>query len=115
MVSWLSEIENEYVFMGNNKVCDVLRMWSRNWEWVNKIVTLTKVRYIPGLKRNLISLCALNDASCVYTAEKGNMHVYKNGKLLMVEDKVFGLYLLHGACCNVVLRILLIHSNDIWD
>lgn len=45
----------------------------------NKIRMLTDVRYIPRLKRNLISLSTLDELGFSYKVENGFMHVFKNG------------------------------------
>ena len=63
----------------------------------NKIRTLTDVRYVPGLKRNLISLGTLDELGFAYKAENGAMHVFKGNDLILSGVKRNGLYVLNGC------------------
>ncbi|XP_031127792.1 uncharacterized protein LOC116029887 [Ipomoea triloba] len=61
------------------------------------IRTLTNVRYIPDLKRNLISLGTLKSLRCKYIAEGGVLNVIKGSLVLMKTSRSESLYVLHGS------------------
>lgn len=69
------------VYMGANNVCDIAGVGIVKLALSDgRIVTFTKVRYVSGLKRNLISLGAPDDIGCSYFACDGALNVYKNDK-----------------------------------
>ena len=59
-IDWFQNFNNresETVYMGNNHSCSIQGIGNISLKLHdNKIRTLTDVRYVPGLKRNLISL-----------------------------------------------------------
>ena len=57
---------------------------------------LTEVRYIPDVKRNLVSLRVLEMKGCIFKSENGNMVVSKDGKKLMEATRIHSLYYLLG-------------------
>lgn len=61
-----------------------------------RLVMLTRVRYIPELKRNLISLGTLDESGCCYKAENGCLNVYRNNSIVLKGIKRNGLYILYG-------------------
>ena len=63
----------------------------------NKTRTLTDVRYVPALKRNLISLGTLDELGFSYKAKNGSMHVFKGDELILTGAKKNGLYVLDGC------------------
>ena len=97
---WFQEFEAgelETVYMGNNNACKVQGIRSIVLSLDNgKSVKLTRVRYIPELKRNLISLGTLDELGCCYKAEDGCLNVYKNKNLVLKGVKRNGLYILCG-------------------
>lgn len=66
----------------------------------NSVSILTDVRYIPDLKRNLISLCTLESKGCTITRRDGIMLVQISKKLIMTEKRVNSLYYLEGDAVN---------------
>ncbi|CAM8973030.1 unnamed protein product [Rhodiola kirilowii] len=73
-------------------------MGSINLKLTNgKFVTLTKVRYVPGLRRNLISLGALDDSGCSYNAKNGVLAVCKNDRQVLTGNKTGSVYILDGS------------------
>lgn len=66
-----------------------------------KSIFLTNVRYNPCLKRNLIYLGTLDDIGCSCSSQNGEMHVYRNGKLIFSDTKCNGLYVLNGSHRNL--------------
>ncbi|XP_041995675.1 uncharacterized mitochondrial protein AtMg00300-like [Salvia splendens] len=58
------------------------------------IRVLTEVRYIPQVKRNLISLGLLERKGCVFSSAGGKMVVSKNSKIVMQAERIASLYYL---------------------
>jgi len=61
------------------------------------VKTLTEVRHIPGLKRNLISLGRLDSVGCKISTQGGVMQVYRGKHTMFTARKVCGLYVLQGS------------------
>lgn len=57
---------------------------------------LSNVRYVPDLKRNLISLGSLNALGLEFHTQNGSLLVTKGEKIMMKGKKVNGLYSLIG-------------------
>lgn len=57
---------------------------------------LKEVRYIPKLKRNLISLVMLNQSDCTFKSEYGTLKVAKGSLMVMKGIIKNGLYTLVG-------------------
>lgn len=55
------------------------------------------MRFVPGLKRNLISLGTLDNAGFTYKSEKGNLTVYKGSTFKMSDTLKNGMYVLNGS------------------
>ena len=72
---WFSsyrEMDGGTVLMGNNHVCQVIEIGSIQIKMDDGVVkTLTDVRHIPALKRNLLSLSALDSNGCKFVGEGG--------------------------------------------
>lgn len=84
---WFCEITKSClgsVLPGNDEICPV--------EGIGKIKirlhdgsvrVLTDVRYIPGLKRNLISLGTLEEKGCIFKSDNGVITVERDFKLIL--------------------------------
>lgn len=48
---------------------------------------LSKVRYVPKLDRNLISLCRLGSKRCTFKASDGTLKVIRGSMVLMRERR----------------------------
>ncbi|KZV20013.1 hypothetical protein F511_28913 [Dorcoceras hygrometricum] len=57
---------------------------------------LREVRYVPELKRNLISLGALDQAGYCFKAEHGRLAISKGALVVMKGIRTRGLYVLLG-------------------
>ncbi|KAK0591233.1 hypothetical protein LWI29_037324 [Acer saccharum] len=55
------------------------------------------VRYVPNLKRNLISLGTLDEEGYAYKAERGVLKASKGSLVILKYDKKNGLYVLRGG------------------
>ncbi|CAN1313858.1 hypothetical protein LINPERPRIM_LOCUS29103 [Linum perenne] len=85
--------------MGDNSSCKVAGIGSVQIKMFDGAVrTLTDVRHIPNLKRNLISLSTLDSKRYKYTGEGGVLKVSKVSLVVMKGDmKAANLYHLRGS------------------
>ncbi|GAB2289527.1 hypothetical protein Dimus_038052 [Dionaea muscipula] len=91
-------VHDSSVSVGNNNKCMIYGIGNIPLKLNDgSTVLLTKVRFIPELKRNLISLSMLDDAGCSYAAKNGCMVVCKNSKPVLRGIKKHGLYILNGC------------------
>ncbi|XP_070042459.1 uncharacterized protein [Nicotiana tomentosiformis] len=59
--------------------------------------TLTDVRYVPELKKNLISLGTLESLGCKFTGEGGVLKIFQSARLIMKAHRSGSLYTLLGS------------------
>ncbi|KAK2999560.1 hypothetical protein RJ639_023203 [Escallonia herrerae] len=86
------------VLMGNNVACKVVGIGSIQIRIHDGIVrTLTDVRHVPELRKNLISLGTLDSNGCSYRATSGVMRIMKGSFIVMKGLKQNSLYLLQGS------------------
>jgi len=72
------------VLMGNDTECKVAGIGTIQIETHDGVVrTLSKVRHIPDITRNFISLGTLEANGCRYSAENGVLKVTKGAMVLM--------------------------------
>ena len=92
------KIESGKVVMRNNAVCSVLGIGDvRSSLHDGSSRVLSEVRYIPELKRNLISLGSLDSNDFSYKAHGGVLKVTKGSLVVMKGEKKNGLYVLNGS------------------
>lgn len=95
-------VESEQVYMSDNNVCEIVGIGSVKLTLSDKRVdTFTIVRYMSALRRNLVSLGALDDNDCWYSVCNGVSHVYKNDKVVHYGTKLYEMYVLDGKCVDV--------------
>ena len=83
--------------MGNNQQCNVEGIGSIALRMYDGMVRVfNNVRYVPNLKRNLISLGTLDEEGYTYKAEKGVLKASKGSLVILKGDKKNGLYVLRG-------------------
>jgi len=81
------------VLMGNDSQCKVAGIGTVQIKTNDDVVrTLVNVRYIPDLKRNLISLGTLESLGCKYSAEGGVLKVSKGSPFLLKANQIGSLY-----------------------
>ncbi|KAL8550371.1 hypothetical protein ACS0TY_008987 [Phlomoides rotata] len=93
----LEKLNGESVLLGNGKSCKVKGIGSiriKMFDGADKI--LSKVRLVPHLKRNIISLGSLTATGCKFRAEGDLISVLKGEKVLMKGERMNGLYILDG-------------------
>ncbi|KAG8492401.1 hypothetical protein CXB51_009724 [Gossypium anomalum] len=84
------------VLMGNNCSCKIVGVGTIKVKMFDGVVrTLSDVRHVPELKRNLISLSTLDSKGYRYTAESGVLKISKRSLVVMKEQrKIAKLYVL---------------------
>ena len=72
------------VLMGNNASCKIASVGTIKVKMFDGVVrTLSDVRHIPKLKRNLISLSTLDSKGYKYTAESRVLNISKSSFVVM--------------------------------
>ncbi|KAG8478906.1 hypothetical protein CXB51_028758 [Gossypium anomalum] len=87
------------VLIGNNASCNIVSIGMIKVKMFDRVVkTLSGMRHVPELKRNLISLSTLNSKKYKYTTESGVLKISK-GFLVMMKGqrKTAKLYVLQGS------------------
>lgn len=93
----LTEMEGGKVVMGNNQQCMVRGICNVKLQLDDGSVKLLKaIRFVPELKRNLISLGTLDSDGYHYKSENGILRVFKNDSLKLIGKLCSGLYVLQG-------------------
>ena len=99
--NWFTSYENvngSFVFMGNNVSCQTVGMGNiRIKMYDNTVRTLTSVRHVLDLKKNLISLGVLDSDGYKFTGQNGVLKVSKGALVVMKAEKVGNLYRLKGS------------------
>ncbi|KAG8488765.1 hypothetical protein CXB51_016773 [Gossypium anomalum] len=87
------------VLMGNNTSCKIAGVGIIKVKMFDGVVrTLSDVRHVPELKRNLISLSTLDLKGYRYTAESGVFKISKGSLIVMKgQRKTAKLYVLQGS------------------
>ena len=106
---WFSSyesIDGGVVLMGNNAPCKTIGIGTVRIRMADGIVrTLTDVRHVPDLKKNLISLGTLDANGCKFSAEGGVLKVSKGALVVMKARKVGSLYVLHGLTVTASVAV----------
>jgi hypothetical protein len=85
------------VLMGNDARCKAIGIGTIKVRMFDGVVrVLTNVRYVPDLKKNLISLGTLDSLGYSYSAKDGVMKITKGALLAMKGEKIGNLYKLLG-------------------
>nr|GEU67069.1 retrotransposon protein, putative, Ty1-copia subclass [Tanacetum cinerariifolium] len=99
--SWFTTYESfngGNVYMGNHSICHVIGKGNIQVKMHDGGVrTITRVRHVLALKRNLISLSTLEASGCKYSGEGGVMKIFKGSLVLMKAIQSGGLHVLHGT------------------
>ncbi|GFS33425.1 hypothetical protein Acr_00g0028380 [Actinidia rufa] len=87
-----------YIWMANNMSSKVVGRGSVRFRMADgRSVTLTKVRHVPNLRKNLISIGMLDSKGCSFDASGGILRVSKENKEMLWGKKTRGLYRLEGS------------------
>ena len=85
------------VILGNNKTCDIKGIGSiviKNHE--EKLKELQEVRYVPDLKRNLLSIGMFDKRGYSVKINDGDMKICKGSQVVIKGKLNNGLYILDG-------------------
>ncbi|KAH1030311.1 hypothetical protein J1N35_046175 [Gossypium stocksii] len=103
--STYSSVEGGVVCMGNdssNKVIGIGTIKIRIHD--GAIRTLSDVRYIPDLRKNLISLSILDLKGCKINIESSGIKVSRGSLILLKGKKTGSLYILEGSTVTGEIR-----------
>ncbi|OIT19788.1 hypothetical protein A4A49_64238, partial [Nicotiana attenuata] len=75
--------------------------------------TLTDVRYVPELKKNLISLAILESLGCKFTGKSGDLKFFQGALVIMKAHRSDLLYTLMGA--TVICTTTVSVSDNLSD
>ncbi|KAL5766903.1 hypothetical protein ACOSP7_017520 [Xanthoceras sorbifolium] len=96
--STYKSVQGGVVLMGNNHACKIAGMGTVKIKMHDGVIrTLTDVRHIPELKRNLISLSTLDSNDYKFTGGDGVLKVAKGSLIVMKAEKIGKLYILKGS------------------
>ncbi|GFY99519.1 hypothetical protein Acr_13g0009190 [Actinidia rufa] len=85
------------IWMANNTASRVVGRGTVQFYMADgRSVTLTEVRYVPNLRKNLISIGMLDSKGCSFEASGGILRVSKGNKEMLWGKKTRGLYRLEG-------------------
>ncbi|GFZ05774.1 hypothetical protein Acr_17g0013460 [Actinidia rufa] len=85
------------IWMANNTSSRVVGRGSVRFRMADgRSVTLTEVRHVPNLRKNLISIGMLDAKGCRFNASGGILRVSKGNKEMLWGKKTRGLYRLEG-------------------
>ncbi|GFS37114.1 hypothetical protein Acr_00g0049960 [Actinidia rufa] len=85
------------IWMANNTSSRVIGRESVRFRMADRrSVTLTEVRHVPNLRKNLISIGMLDSKGCSFEASGGILRVSNGNKEMLWEKKTRGLYRLEG-------------------
>nr|GEW08837.1 retrovirus-related Pol polyprotein from transposon TNT 1-94 [Tanacetum cinerariifolium] len=98
--SWFTTYESfngGNVYMGNHSICHVIGKGNIQVKMHDGVVrTITGVRHVLDLKRNLISLSTLEANGYKYSGEGGVVKIFKGALVLIKAIQSDGLYVLQG-------------------
>lgn len=102
-LEWFSDLKESdgSVLLGDDHICEVKGMRNICLRMDDgSLKMLTEVRYIPSIKRNLISLGLLEKKGYRLTLFGGEMVVSKDGQMVMKAIRNNVLYYLHAGAIN---------------
>ena len=86
--------------MGKDAPCKIIGIGSVKIKMYDGVVrTLTEVRHVPELKKNLISLSTLDEKGYRYSGEGGVLKVSKGTLVVLKGQLSRGIYTLMGTTC----------------
>ena len=102
--------EGGVVMLGNNKPCKVQDMDSILLKMFNG--QETPVRYVPELKRNLISINMFDALRYTTQIEHGMMKIFKNSMIIAKGIKMNGLYILDDSIVIAQIDVASQNQHD---
>ncbi|KAL1535775.1 Retrovirus-related Pol polyprotein from transposon TNT 1-94 [Salvia divinorum] len=115
--SWFQNLEMSQgsVILGNDQTCEVKGIGDINLKVLDvSIKILMGVRYIPKIKRNLISLGLLESKGCSFNSESGVLKVMKNSRVILEARRKNSLYYLMAETLTGSVNSAQSSSLDFW-
>ncbi|KAH9650291.1 hypothetical protein KPL70_026321 [Citrus sinensis] len=107
------ETDGGKVMMGNNAVCKIVGIGNVNLKLHDGTIReLREVRYVPELKRNLISLGMLDKMGLSIKLESGELIISNGDGVVMKGYKRNGVYVLNGEAITGVSGVSISSSRD---
>ncbi|KAH9697287.1 hypothetical protein KPL71_023550 [Citrus sinensis] len=107
------ETDGGKVMMGNNAVCKIVGIGNVNLKLHDGTIReLKEVRYVPELKRNLISLGMLDQMGLSIKLESGELRISNGDGVVMKGYKRNGVYILNGETITGVSGVSISSSCD---
>ncbi|XP_042005761.1 uncharacterized protein LOC121754477 [Salvia splendens] len=97
---WFEDFKasNGSVILGNNQTCLIRGMRNIRMRFADgSMILLTDVRFIPEIKRNLVSLGLLETKGYGFRSEGGRLVIYKGSKTVMSAEKRQTFYYLEAS------------------
>jgi len=99
-ISWFEQFSDQVdglVLLGDNKPCKIEGIGSIRFKFHDRAERiLTEVRYVPELKKKLISLGEFDKRGYVFKGEKGILNIVKDSMVVMRGIMENGLYSVDG-------------------
>ncbi|KAL1564721.1 Integrase catalytic domain-containing protein [Salvia divinorum] len=114
---WFQNLEAAQgcVLLGNDQTCQIMGIGNIKMQLDDgSSMILTEVRYIPDIKRNLISLGVLELKGCQFMSQKGIMTVLKNSQLVMKAVRKNSLYYLLGKAVVGAINVAVNDQFNTW-
>eukprot|EP00253_Pinus_taeda_P018596 PITA_18596 len=113
---WFKEyksINDGVVYMGNDVTCNIVGIGSIQLQMFDGTTRiLTDVRHVPDLRKNLISLGALDSNGYKTVIQGGVMKIYKGILLVMKAKKVGNLFQLDGGTGSAFVSTVSAHDSS---
>ncbi|XP_073099673.1 uncharacterized protein [Elaeis guineensis] len=85
------------VLMGNHTACKLIEIGTMKIKMFDGVMRiLTNVRYVPTLRKSLISLGTLDENGCSYSGSNGVIKMKKGALIVLKGEKIGSLYKLIG-------------------
>ena len=99
--------------MGNDVSCKTIGIRTAKIKMHDGIIrTLTEVRHVPELKKNIISIGIMDGKGFKCSTENGVMKIQKGSTIVMKGIKRGNLYILQGTTC-IEDGLVVVASNPI--
>ncbi|KAH9717014.1 hypothetical protein KPL71_021670 [Citrus sinensis] len=104
------------VLLGNNLACKIAGIGTVSLKMYDGMTRdLKQVRFVPDLRRNLISLGMIDQLGCSIKAENGQIEIIENGVVIMKGIRRNGLYVLVGSLPQLgVTTIVTSDKTKLW-
>ena len=115
----LKMVQGGVVRLGDNKACKVHGIGTvRLKMFDDRELLIHNVRYVPELKRNLLSISMFDDLGYCTRVEHGVLKISRDELIIAKGSKICGLYILEGS--NVVIHSSLTSGGfhdkeELWD